>query len=186
MYLADLRSSHSYVFGEFQSHLHKGFSGQTSAKTIDTYLSLFIFGFIYQIVLAYDALRLKNTIQVIGLCLYNFGLLVYAAVQTGQIHDIILILSTASAGGPPGISLQIWFDLKPYLIAVPCVIGLGTILLSAVAWKLYDEFAWTIYKNISADVRMKRRYLVFQVGSARSLPNGTICLTEASRSTSRC
>jgi hypothetical protein len=35
--------------------------------------------------------------------------------------------------------------------------------MSAIAWKLYDEFAWTIYKHISADLRMKRRFLTFQV-----------------------
>ncbi|MCJ1404316.1 hypothetical protein MMC11_007541 [Xylographa trunciseda] len=35
--------------------------------------------------------------------------------------------------------------------------------MTGVAWKLYDEFAWTIYKNISADLKMKRRYLTFQI-----------------------
>jgi hypothetical protein len=35
--------------------------------------------------------------------------------------------------------------------------------MSAIAWKLYDEFAWTIYKHISADLRMRRRFLTFQV-----------------------
>jgi hypothetical protein len=42
-------------------------------------------------------------------------------------------------------------------------LAFGTILLSVAAWKLYDEFAWTIYKHISADLRMKRRYLTFQI-----------------------
>jgi hypothetical protein len=35
--------------------------------------------------------------------------------------------------------------------------------MSFIAWKLYDEFAWTIYKHISADLRMKRRFLTFQI-----------------------
>jgi len=154
----------SYVFAEFQSNLKKGYSGQTSAKTVDTYLSLFIFGFLYQIVLAWDALRLSNTIQVIGLCIYNLGLLVYAAVQTGQIKDAITDLAyPTTSGAQPGIEPEIWTTLRPYLIAVPCIITLCTCLLSVIAWKLYDEFAWSIYKNISADLRMKKRYLVFQV-----------------------
>lgn len=58
---------------------------------------------------------------------------------------------------------DIWGDIQPFLIAIPCVLGLCTILMSIVAWKLYDEFAWTIYKHISADLRMKRRYLTFQI-----------------------
>ena len=48
-----------------------------------------MFGYIYQLVLVYDALRLKNTIQVIGLCLYNVGILIYAAIQLDQIKDAV-------------------------------------------------------------------------------------------------
>lgn len=84
--------------------------------------------------------------------------MVYAAVQIDQIRDAIYFL-----GSRDEIDFQIWFDVKPYCVAVPCVLALGAIILSVIAWKLYDEFAWTIYKHISADVRMKKRYLAFQV-----------------------
>lgn len=106
----------------------------------------------------YDALRLKNTIQVIGLCVYNIGLLIYAAVQMDQIKQAVEDLAATNT-----IDRRIWSEAQPFLVAIPCVIALGTVLLSVVAWKLYDEFAWTIYKHISADLRMKRRYLTFQV-----------------------
>ena len=113
---------------------------------------MFIFGYVYELVLAYDALRLKNTIQIIGLCLYNLGLLIYAAVQMAEIHDAVTFLQGTT-----------WSALKPFLIAIPCVIAVGSIAMSVVARKIYDEFAWTIYKHISADLRMKRRYLAYQV-----------------------
>ena len=112
----------------------------------------------------YDALRLKNTIQVIGLCLYNVGLLIYAAVQMDQIKDAVNELFSAPQG--PDINLSVWNTTQPFLVAIPCVIAVGTVLMSIVAWKLYDEFAWTIYKHISADLRMKRRYLTYQVWSS--------------------
>ena len=147
-----------YVFAHFQIELASDSAGMTPSKTIPTFLTLYIFGFIYELILVYDALRLRNTIQVIGLCLCNVGLLIYGAVQMDQIQDAIQVLSTNDA-----IDYQVWKDMKPYLIAIPCVVGLGTILMSFIAWKLYDEFAWTIYKHISADLRMKRRYLTFQV-----------------------
>ena len=126
-------------------------------KTIPTFLTLYIFGMIYQLVLVWDALRLKNTIQVIGLCMLNVGLLIYAGVQWDQLNTATDMLQGTLS------NQHIWEDLAPYLIAIPCVLGLGTILMSVVAWRLYDEFAWTIYKHISADLRMKRRYLTFQV-----------------------
>ena len=109
----------------------------------------------------YDALRLKNTIQVIGLCLYNIGLLIYAAVQMDQIGEAVRRFLPIKE-----IDHDVWSSTRPFLVAIPCVIAVGTILMSIVAWKLYDEFAWTIYKHISADLRMKRRYLTYQVGSA--------------------
>ena len=144
-----------YVFALFQENLRNA-SDSTDEHTIPTFLTLYIFGFIYQLLLVYDALRLKNTIQIIGLCLFNNALLIYAAVQMTQINDAISVLGDH-------IDHNVWNNVKPFLIAVPCVIALGTIAMSFVARKLYDEFAWTIYKHISADLRMKRRYLTYQV-----------------------
>lgn len=117
---------------------------------------MYIFGFVYELLLAYDALRLKNTIQIIGLCLYNLGLLIYAAVQMAEINDAVKDLGA-------NIEPTTWSAVKPFLIAIPGVIAVGSIAMSVVARKIYDEFAWTIYKHISADLRMKRRYLAYQV-----------------------
>lgn len=151
-------TSYSYVFAKFQISLHPEAMKTTQSRTIPTYLALFIFGFIYQLGLVWDALRLKNTIQIIGLCLYNLGLLVYAAVQYDQINRAVETLNLKTEIAP-----EFGHNVQPLLVAVPCVLALGTVAFSIVAWKLYDEFAWTIYKHISADLRLKRRYLVYQV-----------------------
>ena len=148
----------AYVFATFQLDLKAGATDDVHSRTIPTFLTLYIFGFIYQLVLVWDALRLKNTIQVIGLVVYNIGLLIYGAVQMDQIRSSVVKLNELGT-----IDLQIWSDTKPFLIAVPIILAVGTVLLAVCAWKLYDEFAWTIYKHISADLRMKKRYLTFQV-----------------------
>lgn len=90
--------------------------------------------------------------------MYNVALLIYGAVQMQQIKDAVTQLHAMG-----DIDLKIWHESRPFLIAIPCVLALGTSLLSVVTWKLYDEFAWTIYKHISADLRMKTRYLTFQI-----------------------
>lgn len=149
---------HSYVFARFQLDLKGDARNFTISKTIPTYLSLLIFGFVYQLILVYDALRMKNTIQVIGLCLYNVGILVYVAIELDQVHDAVTELLSQHL-----IEKHFWTDVEAYMIAVPCVVGLGTLFMAFIAWKLYDEFAWTIYKQISADLRMKRRYLIYQI-----------------------
>ncbi|GAB7335847.1 hypothetical protein MBLNU13_g08114t2 [Cladosporium sp. NU13] len=152
-----------YVFAQFEVNLLEGSRGTSASHSVPTYLALFIFGFLYQLVLVYDALRAKNTIQVIGLCLYNVGMVIYSGVQIAQVKEAIDGLIKPPEGGGPQIEEDIWEKLHWFLLACPCVIALGTILLSGVAWKLYHEFAWTIYKNISADLRLKRRYLTFQI-----------------------
>lgn len=147
-----------YVFANFQVHIHRDADGETASKTIPTFLALYIFGFIYELVLVYDALRLKNTIQVIGLCACNVGLLIYGAVQAQQIKDAVLQLEKDH-----NISQKMWPESKPFLVAIPIVVAVGSAVMIFIAWKLYDEFAWTIYKHISADLRMKRRYLAYQI-----------------------
>ena len=144
-----------YVFATFQIDTKDNSPDQTSTRTIPTFLTLYIFGFFYQLVLVWDALRLKNTIQIIGLCIYNVGLLIYGAVQMEQIKQAFSLLA--------GDNHALWDQTKPFLIAIPVILAFGTGFLSIAAWKLYDEFAWTIYKHISADLRMKRRYLTFQI-----------------------
>ncbi|MCJ1229814.1 hypothetical protein MMC12_006484 [Toensbergia leucococca] len=146
----------SYSFAKFQLALYGNYTSNEYSRTIPTFLTLYIFAFIYQLILVWDALRLKNTIQVIGLCIFEGPLLIYAAIQLDQIKDAVNNL-----GG--FIHMDVWTMTRPYLVAIPCIIALFGCAMSAIAWKLYDEFAWTIYKHISADLRMKRRYLTFQI-----------------------
>ncbi|CAZ81311.1 unnamed protein product [Tuber melanosporum] len=162
-----------FVFAAFQNNLHQDFINKSKneftkaqTRTIPTYLTLFIFGHIFLVVLCYDALRLKNTIQIIGICIFNAALLLYAAIQMDQIHDANTFLTVLGVGPDPnavGIKENIWPVIQPSLIAIPCVIALSTVLMCVICWKLYDEFAWTIYKHISADLKMKERYLKFQI-----------------------
>jgi len=152
-----------YVFALFQNNVKEEASQRTpvptQTRTIPTYLTLFIFAHVFFVGLVYDALRLKNTIQIIGLCLFNLALLVYGAIQIDQIQEANEWLLSENLLEDPNV----WSSIQPFLIAIPCVLALCTVLMSIVCWKLYDEFAWTIYKHISADVRMKRRYLTYQI-----------------------
>jgi hypothetical protein len=87
-------------------------------------------------------------------------MLIYAAIQVDQINNAVSFLQNLNyiVDGE-----STWNGIQPYLVAAPCIIALATVLMSAIAWKLYEEFAWTIYKHISADLKMKQRFLTFQV-----------------------
>ncbi|EPS42519.1 hypothetical protein H072_3512 [Dactylellina haptotyla CBS 200.50] len=159
-----------YIFGTFQSSMPDGVKDAegkpaNNRKPITTYLTLFIFAWVFQFVLVYDALRLKNTIQVFGLCIFNGLMLLYSAIQIDQVKEAIV--NTAAGNTPDRPNnfdpSKLWRRVNPFLVAIPVVIGVVTLFMSFVAWRLHDEFAWTIYKHISADLRMKRRYLIFQI-----------------------
>lgn len=131
----------------------------TQTRTIPTFLALFIFAFLYELVLVWDALRMKNTIQVIGICFANLAFLVYTAIQIDQIQNAVATLLGLHAFKTD----DPWPDLRGFLLAIPCVIAVTTVALSFIAWKLYLEFAWDILKVIGADLAMKRRFLHYQV-----------------------
>lgn len=167
-----------YVFAMFQIHLSSTAEARQDAntaaqyKTIPTFLTLFIFGFLYEMVLVYDALRLKNTIQIIGLCIANVALLVYTAIQIEQIYEAITDLdlagalkgaTTDSTGKVVSAKGALWGEVQGFLLAIPIILAVGTMAMSWCAWKLYQVFAWDILKQIGADYRMKKRFLYYQV-----------------------
>jgi hypothetical protein len=156
------------VFARFQFSLEYEDSTanpeqKSQYRTIPTFLTLFIFGFLYILILSWDALRLKNTIQVIGLCIANLAIFVYAILQIDQIDKSIAALLGDGLLKPDEEDRNVWALCKPFLIAVPAVVGVVTIAMSALAYQLYREFAWDILKQIGADYRMKKRFLHYQV-----------------------
>jgi hypothetical protein len=156
----------AYTFGEFQSSLGPNVGDeavQSQYRTIPTFLTLLIFAFLYQLVLVWDALRMKNTIQIIGICISNVAFLVYTAIQIDQIQKAITVLEENGALNTGPDATDVWKETRPFLVAIPCIISLTTLLLSFFAYKLYQEFAWDILKQIGADYRMKQRFLHYQI-----------------------
>lgn len=152
----------AYIFGRFETLiLHNPYSSsnKTSSRAIPTYFALFLFAEIFGLVVAWDSLRLKNTIQVIGLCIYHLALLAYAVIQIDQIRDSLLSLSLLN-DAIWGRSID---SLQPWLVTIPCIIGAGTIVMGYFAYRLYEEFGWTIFKHIGADLAMRRRYMAYQI-----------------------
>lgn len=138
---------------------------ESQYRTIPTFLTLFIFGFLYILLLTWDALRQKNTIQIIGLCVANLALFVYTILQIDQINTSIEKLLKAGVF-VVNTDIDIWSATRPFLVTTPAVIGVVTIAMSYFAYQLYREFAWDILKQIGADYRMKKRFLHYQVSKA--------------------
>jgi hypothetical protein len=156
----------SYIFARVQSSVQNNIedaSVRSEYLTIPTFLTLFIFGFLYELVVVWDALRMKNTIQVIGVCIANLALVIYTGIQVDSIRTAVQTLSDEGVLETIDSFDETWDDVFPFLVTIPAILGLGTVVLSLISWKLYQEFAWDILKNIGADYRMKRRFLHYQI-----------------------
>jgi len=176
------------VFARFQSNLgdfEPPKSIESQYRTIPTFLALFIFGFLYVLFLSWDALRQKNTIQIIGLCVANAALLIYTILQIDQIDASISELITNGAFLASSTKDNFWAMSRPFLFTIPVIVGVTTLLISFFAYQLYREFAWDILKQIGADYRMKKRFLHYQVSPASPAPQCCV-LTPSTRFTLRC
>lgn len=127
-------------------------------------MTLVIFGFLYELLLTLDALRLKNTIQIIGLSVANVALLIYTILQFDQINTAITLLLHDVAIKQTDEAQAVWPACRPFLVTIPIIIAVGSLSMAFLSWKLYQEFAWDILKQIGADYRMKKRFLHYQVG----------------------
>ncbi|KAK8065135.1 hypothetical protein PG997_011882 [Apiospora hydei] len=159
-------SSHDYVFVTVESDLDPTAVGIYEGHTVPSYFSLFIFAFVYELVLVYDALRLNSMIQLVGLCIFNTLLLLYAAAQPSGVKKALDVLAHAKNMDitpllKPG--RHTWERISPALTAVIVDQAVATAALFVLTYKLRSEFAWVVYKVLNADLSMKRRLLNFQV-----------------------
>ncbi|KAJ5888906.1 hypothetical protein N7495_008947 [Penicillium taxi] len=147
----------SWIFVSISKHFD-AFGNTQGTLRLRSFLALYIFALLYELVLAYDALRRKNAFQLVGLCCCNLGLFAYGIVQTHEVRETMLSLAVDVSE-----SAHLWRLYRIGLIVVPVLLGIATIAMSFVTWKLRAEFAWYIYKDISADLQMNRHYFIYQV-----------------------
>lgn len=141
-------------------------------KTMSVYLALLLVGMVFQFLIALDAVRLKNTLQVVGVLVFNIAMCVAAALEIPQVRDALLAQDRAGGGVKcqaadtvsrcDAISSLVP-KVRAFLIVVPIVIGVWEFILLSIAWRLWKEFSWSIYTNIGADLKLRNRYLWYQV-----------------------
>ncbi|CAG8567292.1 5078_t:CDS:10 [Paraglomus occultum] len=123
-----------------------------NARSMPVYHVLFIIAQFFQLGIYVDAIYNQNTIQIIALTLFEFGILIYSVIQVFQSAQILKNIS---------ISKQI--TILPYEITIIVLISILATGFAYLAYKLYQEFGWSIYKKIGADMAMRDRYKMYQI-----------------------
>jgi len=134
-----------YWKGLFHTH------DEAQDQVLPVYLAIFAIAHAFQLALAVDALINRNTIQIIGLCLFNAAFLVYAIMQIQEVKSAFSVI------GNPDHSISI------YTLVVPAMIGATEICYAFLSWKLFKEFGWEIFKSLGADRKIKKMYLAYQI-----------------------
>ncbi|KAF9264697.1 hypothetical protein L218DRAFT_998206 [Marasmius fiardii PR-910] len=137
-------------------------------KTLPCYLALFALGELFELFMAFDALRMRNVIQLIGILLFHLAMMVYAAVQVDQTREAI-VTSTSSEcetnQNPLSCDIpgSLWRQIEPFLIISPCVIAAAWVAMVFWMKALYAEFGWAIFHIVGANPKMKTMYQVYQI-----------------------
>jgi len=137
-------------------------------KTLPCYLAIFALAEIFQVYMAFDALRLRNVIQLFGILLFHLAMMVFAAIQVHQTKGALVIYSAAECAaeldfvrcGGPG---TLFNEVRPFLIVAPCIIGASWLVLAFLFTKLYEEFGWAIFHVVGANPKLKSMYRYYQI-----------------------
>jgi len=143
-------------------------------KTIPCYLALFALAEVFELLMAFDALRLRNVIQLVGILLFHLSLVVFAALQVHQTKTALVTQYTDTGGecsgttddysythcGGPG---TLWARVEPFLVITPCIIAASWFAILFWVRALYVEFGWAIFHVVGANPKMKTMYQWYQI-----------------------
>ncbi|KDQ60834.1 hypothetical protein JAAARDRAFT_31823 [Jaapia argillacea MUCL 33604] len=136
-------------------------------KTIPCYLALFALAEVFEILMAFDALRLRNVIQLFGILGFHSALIIFAALQIHETRSALLQPDLCGQNNNTYVTCDgsgtLLAKVQPFLIIAPCVIAFAWICLFFVIKKLYEEFGWDIFHVVGADTKTKAMYQYYQV-----------------------
>ncbi|KAI0957532.1 hypothetical protein AcW1_005896 [Taiwanofungus camphoratus] len=136
-------------------------------KTLPCYLALFALAEVFELLMAFDALRLRNVIQLIGILCFHGAMMVMAALQVHETRTALVQPPGASDyvnsyvnGGGPG---TLWRKVLPFLVVVPIIIFIAWGAMLFFFKQLYHEFGWAIFHVVGANPTMKTMYQYYQI-----------------------
>ena len=156
-------SVHRYVLVNFLINLEGDAKSRTQSRTLPTFTVLLALASVYQLILLYDTLAKENTIQVFSLCVYDVVICIYSVLQIVETKQAMISLVSLE-----DFDLSFWNGTRQALLALAFTTGFSIICTCLISWKLYNEFAWSLFKFVHADFTLRRRYLIFEVRSSIS------------------
>ncbi|KAI7902537.1 uncharacterized protein BX663DRAFT_511393 [Cokeromyces recurvatus] len=132
------------------------------ARSLLVYFILFMLAQVFTVILVVDAIYQRNTIQLIALVAFELGMSAYSIIQFHQSSTLVVGNDVNEA---PSLQYLVnAYHLSKWAeITQICIMIISTIVFIFLAYKLYLEFGWHIYKKIGADLAMRDRYKMYQI-----------------------
>ncbi|KAF9215367.1 hypothetical protein BGZ59_001547 [Podila verticillata] len=141
---------------------------RNQSRSIPAYMIVFVFAQLFQLALAWDAIRAQNTIEIISIVAFNLCCFAYSIFEISQIQSSLCLVNSDSGSCTFDFivadkSQELLTSLTPFLIVIIAVIGLTQCAVTWLSYQLFQEFGWKIYKKIGADPNMKIMYRAYQI-----------------------
>jgi len=140
-------------------------SSKSSYKTIPCYLAMFGLAEVFELLMALDALKRRNIIQLVGILAFHLGLVVFAALQVEEAHTALVFIhdvpctTFVGCDGPH----TLWRKVEPFFIVNPVVISVSWIFMLFFVRKLFEEFGWAVFELVGANPKTKNMYQWYQI-----------------------
>jgi len=105
--------------------------------------------------MALDAVYARNTLQFFALTVFNALFLVYAIIQSFEVRHSLTDVS--SQGGFSHLPVNVLTTV------LPIVVSIAELAYIALAWTIYNEFGWKVYKFLGADRQIKKMFAIYQI-----------------------
>jgi len=135
-------------------------------RTVPCYLALFVLAELFGLLMAFDALRLRNVIQLVGILLFHAALVVFAAIQIHETRTALVRRPDCDGSvdyvlcGGEG---TLYRKVEHFLIAVPGIIAVSWFIMIFFVRALYYEFGWAVFRIVGANPALKTMYQFYQV-----------------------
>lgn len=142
------------MFTKVTERSGENFYVDPNSQTVLGVVAVYVAGACYQLLMVYDTLANRNIIQTTSLCIFSAILSIYTVLQLLDFQQYRYYSASHT-------TLQSWETL---LISQACLTGLATLVTLGVGWRLSREFQWSILERLNADLLLRRRYFILQVG----------------------
>jgi len=89
--------------------------------------------------------------------LFNFILLIYSIIESVEINQFRQALESENLNGLSSIPIMV------LLYTSHAVLAISEVFYIALAWQVWREFGWKVYKFLGADIAVKRMFAHYQI-----------------------